>query len=63
MLSLYRVGIALVLVSISACHAEGLGFAMRPGNTKDHHKTVQTASLLGTQALGPAYVALASRQN
>ena len=27
-------------------------FALQPGYNKDHHKTVQNASLLGTHALG-----------
>ena len=38
MLPLYRVGMALVLVSMSASHAEGRGFSLRPGHTKDQHK-------------------------
>ena len=52
MLPLYRVGMVLVLVSVSGSHAEGRGLSLRPGHTKDQHKTVQTTSLLGTQALG-----------
>ena len=27
-----------LLVSVSASHAVGCGFAYRPGHTKDHHK-------------------------
>ena len=44
-----RVGL---VVSVTASHAVGRPFAPRSGHTKDHHKMVQTASLLGTQALG-----------
>ena len=38
-----------LVVSMSASHAVGLGFAPRPGHTKDHHKKVQTSSLLYMQ--------------
>ena len=31
----YRVGL---VVSVSASHTAGRGFASRPGHTKDHHK-------------------------
>ena len=41
-----------LVVSMSASNAVGCGFASRLGHTKDHHKMVQTASLLGTQGLG-----------
>ena len=37
---------------MSASRTVGREFASRPGHTKDHHKMVQTASLLGTHALG-----------
>ena len=38
-----------LLVSVSASHSVGRGFAPRPGHTK---KMVQPASLIGTHALG-----------
>ena len=47
MIYIYIYGDGLV-VSVSASHAVGRGFASRPGHTKDHHKMVQTASPLGT---------------
>ena len=47
----HRAGLALV-VSMSASHAIGRGLASQPGHTKDHHKMVQTAPVLGTHTLG-----------
>ena len=44
-----------LVVSMSASHAVGCGFASRMGHTKDHHKMVQTVSLIGTQALGKVF--------
>ena len=41
-----------LVVSVFACQMVGHWFAPRPGHTKDHHKMVQTASLLGTHASG-----------
>ena len=41
-----------LVVSVTAFHAVGHGFASRPGHIKNRHKLVQTISLLGTQALG-----------
>ena len=41
-----------LVVSMSASHAVGLEFAPWSGYTKELHKMVQTASLLGTRALG-----------
>ena len=41
-----------LVVSVPASLAVGRGFAPRPGHTKNHHKKVHTASLLGTHALG-----------
>ena len=40
------------VLSVFVSNAVGSWFAPRPGHTKDHHKMVQTASLLDTQALG-----------
>ena len=42
----------VVVVSVSAAYAVGRGFAPRPGDTKDHYKIVQTASLHCTHVLG-----------
>ena len=33
-----RVGLALIVVSVSASHTIGREFASRPGQTKDHHR-------------------------
>ena len=41
-----------LVLSVSASSVVGRGFASRPGHTKDHQKMEQTASLLGTHALG-----------
>ena len=44
---------ASLVVSVPASHAVGLGFESRSSShAKDHHKMVQSASPLGTQALG-----------
>ena len=43
------------MVSVSASHAIGRGFASWPRFAKDHHKMVQTASLHGTHALGKEF--------
>ena len=34
----HRVGLALIVVSVSASHEVDHEFATRPGHTKDHHK-------------------------
>ena len=47
-----RKGMALIVVSMSSSHVVGHGFAPQPGDTKVIIKMVQTASLLGKQALG-----------
>ena len=45
-------GLDLIVVSVSAAHAVGRRFMLWRGHTNDHHKMVQTASLLGMKALG-----------
>ena len=38
-----RVGMAYIVVSVSASHTVGRWFVPRSGHTKDHHKMVQTS--------------------
>ena len=54
-----RVGLALIVVSVSASHRVGSGFASRPGHTKDHHYgrslRVQPDCLKGRVVCGTVY--------
>ena len=43
---LCRIGL---MVSVSASHTAGRGFAFRPGHTKDHHKNVTNCNALGLE--------------